>query len=833
MSETSESRAFNWFTPLRFGFLLALLIFVAFPQVLLGLQTFVVRDYGFFAYPLAHFQQDCFRRGELPFWNPYNNCGVPFLAQWNTMPLYPPSLIYLLLPLTWSLSFFCLLHLWFAGFGMYFLARRWSRNNFAAAFAGVAFSFNGLSLNLLMWPSHMATLSWMPWVVLAVEAAWRGGGQKIILAALVGAMQMLAGGPEIILLTWLLLLALWIQQLATGGGGAAAPPTDAPQRVPTHPTPRLAMLWRLPLVVLLVMALTAAQLLPFLDLSAHSQRSVGYADTRWSMPGWGWMNFLVPMAHGSTRTEGVFFQFGQGWTSSYYLGIGALWLALLALWTVRPSSAVAPLRRVDERRVWLLGGATVVALFFALGENTFVYPAVRKIIPQLSFVTYPVKYVTLVAFLVPLLAAFGLARFFPRSSTKGGEGRGEEADYSKTQIPSPSTLRSTATEDGQPSPRLSGAREKAFSPLYFQTSRLLAIGAILLALLAGILFWTWRFPFPGDDVHATLLNGLSRAVFLLVTGGLLLVLSLEAGPGLRRIAPLLLIVVAWLDVFTHEPPQNPTVPPSVYELNLARADLNMIPQPELGASRAMITTTAYMDFIHFALNDPKTNFFAKRAGFCGNANLLDAVPKVDGFFSLTPRESDDLNSLLYGTTNEFPHLEDFMGVSQLTSSDKFYRWHARTNFLPLVTAGQKPVFLDDANTLRALTQPDFDGSKMVFLPPEAKPFVTVTNQTAARVLKSHFGTQNVDIEVEAGAPSLVVVAQTWYHDWRAEVDGKPARLLRANHAFQAVEVPEGRHRVQLIYRDRAFEIGAVISLLALLACLICVAISPRPKTTPG
>src|SRR5208283_3705697 len=237
MSETSENRAPDWFTPLRFGILLALLVFAAFPQVLLGLQTFVVRDYGFFAYPLAHFQQECFARSELPLWNPYNNCGVPFLAQWNTMPLYPPSLIYLLLPLTWSLSFFCLLHLWFAGFGMFFLARRWTGNNFAAAFAGVAFAFNGLTLNLLMWPSHIATLSWAPWVVLAVELAWREGRQKIILAALAGALQMLAGGPEIIFLTWFLLLTLWMQQFVRSE------------------SPRAAMLWRFPLVALLVIAL--------------------------------------------------------------------------------------------------------------------------------------------------------------------------------------------------------------------------------------------------------------------------------------------------------------------------------------------------------------------------------------------------------------------------------------------------------------------------------------------------------------------------------------------------------------------------------------------------
>ena len=94
----------------QFAIVLGLLIFAAFPQVLLGLQTFVVRDYGFFAYPLAHYQRECFWRGEVPLWNPLNNCGVPFLAQWNTMPLYLPALIYLVLPLPWSLSFFCLAH---------------------------------------------------------------------------------------------------------------------------------------------------------------------------------------------------------------------------------------------------------------------------------------------------------------------------------------------------------------------------------------------------------------------------------------------------------------------------------------------------------------------------------------------------------------------------------------------------------------------------------------------------------------------------------------------------------------------------------------------------
>jgi len=760
-----------WFTPWRFALLLALLILATFPQVLLGLETFVIRDYGFFAYPLAHFQQECFRHGELPLWDPYNNCGVPFLAQWNTMPLYPPSLIYLLLPLPWSLGFFCLLHLWFAGFGMFFLARRWTGNSFAAAFAGVAFAFNGLTLNLLMWPSHIATLSWIPWVVLAVELAWREGGQKIILAAFIGALQMLAGGPEIIFLTWILLLALWVQQFIAGGGDASSPAfsaTGASQ-------PRIAMLRRFPLVVALVISLAAVQLLPFLDLAAHSQRSAGYADTRWSMPGWGWANFLVPMAFGRTWTEGVFFQYEQSWTSSYYLGIGALWLALLAVWTVR------------ERRVRLLSAAALVALIFAFGGNTFIYPALRKIIPQLSFVTYPIKYVTLAAFLAPLLAAFAIARQQNLSN-------GQKTDFKK---------------------------------------RLVLVGAILLALIAGILFWAWQFPFPTDDVHATLLNGLSRAAFLILTGALLFVLTRENAPGLRRIAPLILIFGAWLDVFTHEPAQNPTVPPSVYELNLARARLAMQPQPALGESRAMVTPTAAMDFIRFALSDPKNNFLAKRLGYCGNCNLLDGVPKVDGFFSLMPRESDGLISLLYGATNaNFPKLNDFLGVSQITAPDEFFHWQPRRTFLPLVTAGQKPIFLDNANTLRALGQNSFDGSKIVFLPPEAKLFVTATNPTTARVLNSKFETRSVDAEVEAAGPSLVVVAQTYYHNWRVYVDDQPTHLLRANYAFQAFQVPAGRHHVRLAYEDLAFQFGAAVSICMAVNCFICLHLLRKRQFRP-
>ena len=198
----------EWLTPGRFAVLLALLTVAAFPGVLLGGTAFIIRDFGMFSYPVAHFHRQCFWRGELPLWNPFNHCGLPFLAQWNTLTLYPLSLIYLLLPLTWSLSFFCLAHLFWGGFGMYFLAHRWTHHRLAAGLAGVIFSFNGLTLNFLMWPSHIATFSWLPWVLWLGQRAWREGGKALVWGTAAGAMQMLAGGPETIVVTWLLLLVL-------------------------------------------------------------------------------------------------------------------------------------------------------------------------------------------------------------------------------------------------------------------------------------------------------------------------------------------------------------------------------------------------------------------------------------------------------------------------------------------------------------------------------------------------------------------------------------------------------------------------------------------------
>ena len=86
------------------------------------------------------------------------------------------------------------------------------------------------------------------------------------------------------------------------------------------------------------------------------------------------------------------------------------------------------------------------------------------------------------------------------------------------------------------------------------------------------------------------------------------------------------------------------------------------------------------------------------------------------------------------------------------------------------------------------------------------------------MLDARFANQSISIQTEAPAASLVVISQTHYPAWRAYVDGRPATIWRANYAFQAIEVPAGRHQIRMLYEDKKLLTGAVLSGLGLLAC---------------
>lgn len=78
-----------------------------------------------------------------------------------------------------------------------------------------------------------------------------------------------------------------------------------------------------------------------------------------------------------------------------------------------------------------------------------------------------------------------------------------------------------------------------------------------------------------------------------------------------------------------------------------------------------------------------------------------------------------------------------------------------------------------------------------------------------------YAPERVEIAVEAPAPGVLVLTDTYYPGWHARVNGANRQILRANGLFRAVAVPAGRHEVVFEYRPESLRLGAAVSMLSL------------------
>jgi len=68
---------------------------------------------------------------------------------------------------------------------------------------------------------------------------------------------------------------------------------------------------------------------------------------------------------------------------------------------------------------------------------------------------------------------------------------------------------------------------------------------------------------------------------------------------------------------------------------------------------------------------------------------------------------------------------------------------------------------------------------------------------SARILR--YTNTEIDIDVDAPDGGFLVVNDVWHPWWRADADGQPVDILRANVLFRAVQVGPGTHRVHFAF----------------------------------
>ena len=87
-----------------------------------------------------------------------------------------------------------------------------------------------------------------------------------------------------------------------------------------------------------------------------------------------------------------------------------------------------------------------------------------------------------------------------------------------------------------------------------------------------------------------------------------------------------------------------------------------------------------------------------------------------------------------------------------------------------------------------------------------------------RPVVRQFELNDVEIALNAPQAGLLVCSESNMSGWTARIDGRPVRILPANYAFRAVEVPPGAHTIRFAYDPPGLTGGVTLSLLGLIAC---------------
>jgi hypothetical protein len=131
------------------------------------------------------------------------------------------------------------------------------------------------------------------------------------------------------------------------------------------------------------------------------------------------------------------------------------------------------------------------------------------------------------------------------------------------------------------------------------------------------------------------------------------------------------------------------------------------------------------------------------------------------------------------------------------------------------------VIADDSATATFMRSTEFDPRRTVVL---AESLVSAAAHAAdappsdANVAVTDYRLNSIRLRVATRAPGFLVLSEIHYPGWHATVSGTPAPVLRANWNLRAVPVGAGQHDVELRFAPRSFRIGAIISVLTLVAC---------------
>ena len=354
LSHNSDVRAIAALVILWLLFFWRLFTPIASDQVSLAKGDFSGQFVAFGAYQYQRLSQ-----GEIPLWNPYNNGGLPFIADTQAAVFYPPRWLTIGLSSLgggWSynaLQMEMTLHVLAYTLLMYLFVRRLTladpRSHLAAFCAAVIIGYGGYTTSYpLLQLAVLEAAIWLPLAALGVLEATRGRRIAPRFLALAGfslGISWLAGHPQT---SWFL--------------------TYFAAAYFAYRSYALRLGWRvflagLALLAAIAFGVTAVTLLPGLEyLLLTAREELGFAAKGNGFP----IRDLVQVVFPGSVSQ---------W-SPLYVGLPALFFA-----------AVAVFRNRGDNRFWLV--VAIVGLLHSLGENSAFYSYELQLRSRFAFFPRP------------------------------------------------------------------------------------------------------------------------------------------------------------------------------------------------------------------------------------------------------------------------------------------------------------------------------------------------------------------------------------------------------------------------------------------------------------
>jgi hypothetical protein len=95
-----------------------------------------------------------------------------------------------------------------------------------------------------------------------------------------------------------------------------------------------------------------------------------------------------------------------------------------------------------------------------------------------------------------------------------------------------------------------------------------------------------------------------------------------------------------------------------------------------------------------------------------------------------------------------------------------------------------------------------------------------------------YTSQDIQIEASLDRNGILVLNDTGYPGWMADVDGRPVEWVEANYMFRGVLLAAGKHIVRFRYQPKSFQWGATISGLSMAGLLAFGFMRPCRKSRP-